>query len=99
MKLLLLPFKLLAIPVALICWAIKWIGTFITAMSGWIFYGFASLLCTLSLIFILFGEATFREMVPAFICSFCVFIVPFIGAWITGMFAAASSNLREFIFS
>lgn len=99
MKLLLLPFKLLAIPVALICWAIKWVGTFITAMSGWIFYGFASLLSTLSLIFILFGEATFREMVPAFICSFCVFVVPFIGAWITGMFAAASSNLREFIFS
>lgn len=99
MKLLLLPIKLIAIPVALVCWAVKWVGTFVTAMSGWIFYVFASLLSTLSIILILFGEATFQEMIPTFICSFCVFVVPFIGAWITGMLAAISSGLREFIFS
>ena len=63
MKLLLLPLKLIAIPIALVCWAVKWVGTFVTAMSGWIFYVFASLLSTLSIILILFGEATFQEMI------------------------------------
>ena len=98
MKLLLIPTKLIAVPVALACWMVKMVGTFVTMMSGWVFYAISSLLFGLAVVTMMFGLSTFKEMIPTFICSFCVFAVPYIAAAAVGTVAAAGSILREFIF-
>lgn len=99
MKLLLIPFKLAAIPVALGFWALKWVGIFLTSMAGWIFYALAGFMFNLGLILLAFGQSNWAETLQLWIFAFFIFVNPFVAATITTAFGAASSLLRMFIFS
>ena len=97
MRLILLPFKLLALPIALCLWLIKWVGIFLTSMSAGIFNIIAVCLFMIALICLAFGEATFAEALPLWILSFCVFVIPHLCIWCLSCVVRLSDRLTDFI--
>ena len=89
--------KVLVLPIAVCLWAFKWIGTFCTAMSHWIFDILASLLFLLGIIGLITDQLTSITTIEAFIASFIVFLIPRIAQRLVVCASGISARMFNFI--
>ncbi|MCD8072368.1 MAG: CD1845 family protein [Alistipes sp.] len=97
MTILKLPFKLLALPVALAVTIAKWVGVFLTSFAGAIFYILSGLCFVLAVLSYLMGISTGAEAIRMLAIGFVVFVLPFAAGWVIGMVAALDEILWDFI--
>ncbi|MCD8368141.1 MAG: CD1845 family protein [Clostridiales bacterium] len=96
-SLLKLPFKLLALPVALAVTIAKWIGVFLTSFAGVIFYILSGLCFVLAILSYLMGISTGAETIRMLVIGFVLFVVPFAAGWVIGVVDTLSDSLWDFI--
>ena len=97
MTLLKIPFKIIAVPIALAVTVVQWFGIFLTSSAGAIFYIFSGLCFVLAALSYLMGISTGSEAVQMLVTGFVAFVLPFIAGWVIGMIAALKENLWDFI--
>lgn len=84
MTILKLPFKLLALPVALAVTIAKWIGVFLAGFAGVLFYIFSGLCFVLAVLSCLMGISTGAEAIRMLAVGFVAFVLPFAAGWVIG---------------
>lgn len=99
MKLLKFLLKIIVLPIALCFWIAKWIGLFLTSMASWILHLAAFLIFLLGLVCLIFGVATWAEVIPLFCLSFIVFAAAHASEWIVVVVGGISSRLGAFLLS
>ena len=97
MTLLKLPFKIIALPIALTVTVIQWFGIFLTSFAGAIFYIFSGLCFVLAALSYLMGISTGAEAVRMLVIGFVSFVLPFVAGWVIGMIAVVKECLWNFI--
>ena len=97
MKMLKFLLKIIVLPIALCFWIAKWIGLFLTSMASWIVYLAAFLIFLLGLACLIFGVATWAEVIPLFCLSFIVFAAAHASEWIVDAVGGISSRLGAFL--
>ncbi|MCD7760835.1 MAG: hypothetical protein LUH16_03550 [Clostridiales bacterium] len=97
MTILKLPFKLVALPVALAVTIAKWIGVFLTSFAGVLFYIFSGLCFVLAVLSYLMGINTGAEAIRMLAVGFVAFVLPFAAGWVIGVVDALSDSLWDFI--
>lgn len=96
-SLLKLPFKLIALPVALAVTIAKCIGVFLTSFAGVLFYILSGLCFVLAVLSYLMGIQTGAEAIRMLAIGFVAFILPFVAGWVIGVVDALSDSLWDFI--
>lgn len=89
--------KAVVLPVALLLWALKWIGLFFTSMSHWVFELAAGLLFTLVMVCILFGQAERSTTIQAIAVSMVLFVIPYAAEWFVVRIGRISTALFDFV--
>ena len=89
--------KLVVLPFALCFWAIKYLFLFACSVTDWFFSLAATGLFSLGLVLLAFQTASFKEILPLWIVSFIMFIIPYAGEWIMGVCDHISQQLGSFI--
>ncbi|MCD8126480.1 MAG: CD1845 family protein [Clostridiales bacterium] len=97
MTLLKIPFKIIALPIALAVTVIQWFSLFLTSFAGTIFYIFSGLCFLIALLSYLMGISTSAETVRMLVIGFVSFVLPFMAGWLIGIIAALKENLWDFI--
>ena len=97
MTLLKIPFKIIAVPIALAVTVVQWFGIFLTSSAGAIFYIFSGLCFVLAALSYLMGISTGSEAVQMLVMGFVAFVLPFMAGWLIGMIAAMKESLWDFI--
>lgn len=97
MTILKLPFKLVALPVALAVTIAKWVGVFLTSFAGVLFYIFSGLCFVLAVLSYLMGISTGAEAIRMLVVGFVAFVLPFAAGWVIGVVDALSDSLWDFI--
>ncbi|MCD7752107.1 MAG: CD1845 family protein [Lachnospiraceae bacterium] len=97
MTILRLPFKLVALPVALAVTIAKWVGVFLTSFAGVLFYIFSGLCFVLAVLSYLMGISTGTEAIRMLAVGFVAFVLPFAAGWVIGVVDALSDSLWDFI--
>ena len=75
----LLPFRILSLPVMAALFAAEWIGIFLVSMSAWIFNLVATFIFIIGIVTLIMGGASGRHCLGMMGLSFGFFIVPSIG--------------------
>lgn len=73
--------KTLLLPVWGMSVLVMWIGLFLNSISATIFGILSTLIWVLTLVSLMFGQATGAEAVKMLILGFICFIIPYIGGW------------------
>lgn len=97
MTLLKIPFKIIALPIALAVTVVQWFGIFLTSFAGVLFYIFSGLCFVLAALSYLMGISTGTEVVRMLAIGFVSFTLPFAAGWVIGMIAALKESLWDFI--
>ncbi|MCD7957316.1 MAG: CD1845 family protein [Lachnospiraceae bacterium] len=97
MTLLKIPFKIIAVPIALVVTVVQWFGIFLTSFAGAIFYIFSGLCFLIAVLSYLMGISAGAEAVQMLVMGFVAFVLPFIAGWVIGMITALKENLWDFI--
>ncbi len=97
MRLIKLPFKLIALPVVAIITLIQWIGIFLIGFSSIFFNLFAGICFVVAVLGYFMKISTGAESVKILIMSFVVFIIPYVGEWIIERIMDINYGLRDFI--
>ncbi|MCD7844345.1 MAG: CD1845 family protein [Oscillospiraceae bacterium] len=97
MTILRLPFKLVALPVALAVTIAKWVGVFLTSFAGVLFYILSGLCFVLAVLSYLMDIQTSAEAIRMLAIGFVAFILPFVAGWVIGVVDALSDSLWDFI--
>ena len=97
MTILKLPFKLVALPVALAVTVAKWVGLFLTSFAGVLFYIFSGLCFVLAVLSYLMGISTSTEAIRMLAVGFVAFVLPFAAGWVIGVVDTLSDSLWDFI--
>ncbi|MCD8016037.1 MAG: hypothetical protein LUG99_23340 [Lachnospiraceae bacterium] len=97
MTLLKIPFKIIALPIALAVTVIQWFGIFLTSFAGAIFYIFSGLCFLIAILGYLMGICTGTESVRTLVIGFVAFSLPFAAGWAIAMIAALKECLWDFI--
>lgn len=97
MTLLKIPFKIIALPIALAVTVIQWLGLFLTSFAGAIFYIFSGFCFLIAVLSYLMGISTGAEAVRMLAIGFVSFVLPFVAGWMVGMIAALKESLWNFI--
>ena len=97
MMLLKLPFKLIALPVALAVTVAQWVGVFLTSFAGAVFYILSGVFFLIAVLGYLMGIHTGSEAIRMLGIAFVVFVLPVIAGWLIGKVAALNEMLWDFI--
>lgn len=89
--------KILILPVLVLLILGQWIGLFLNSISSVIFGILSTLLWSLALICLLFGESTGAETMKMLIFAFVIFIIPYIGNWIIERIVIVRCILSDFL--
>jgi len=97
MTLLKIPFKIIAVPIALAVTVVQWVRIFLTSFAGAIFYIFSGLCFLIAVLSYLMGISTGAEAVRMLVIGFVSFALPFVAGWVIGIIAAMKESLWDFI--
>ena len=75
----LLPFRILSVPLMVALFAAEWIGIFLVSMSAWIFNLVATFIFIVGIVALIMGGASGGQCLEMLGLSFGFLIVPFIG--------------------
>jgi len=89
--------KILILPVLAVIILGQWIGLFLNSISSVIFGILSTLIWSLALLCLLFGESTGAETMKMLIFSFVIFIIPHIGNWIIERIVIVRCILSDFL--
>lgn len=89
--------KILILPCLAVIILGQWIGLFLNSISSLIFGILSTLIWSLALISLLFGESTGAETMKMLILAFVIFIIPHIGNWIIERIVILRFILSDFL--
>jgi len=89
--------KILILPVLAVIILGQWIGLFLNSISSVIFGILSTLIWSLALLCLLFGESTGAETMKMLIFAFVIFIIPYIGNWIIERIVIIRCILSDFL--
>lgn len=76
---------------------LQWVLIFILHFSTWVFHLISGFLFLSVIVSLLLGHVTWSVAIPGFILSFCIYMIPRIGEWITIQIMSLHSILWDFI--
>ena len=89
--------KAAALPLLPVLLVVQAVMMFLLYFASWIYNIFAGIVVTISLAAGLLGIAAWPEVLRMVGISFCFFLIPYAGEWLTAWLTSASLGLHNFL--
>lgn len=97
MKIIKFLLKTLLLPVWVMSVLVMWIALFLNSISSVVFGILSTLIWSLALLCLLFGESTGTETMKMLVFAFIIFTIPHIGNWIIERIVIVRCILSDFL--
>lgn len=91
--------KAAALPLLVAFMAVQAVMMFLLHFASWIYNIFAGIVVTISLAAGLLGIVDWPEVLRMVGISFCFFLIPYVGEWLTAFLTNASLSVHDFLMS